>query len=111
MVYSGGMTDELTVPDITPGYPSKGRQIGPAWRVLYTRLHLAGDEYLDGRTLAVEVADERAGLGGRGNMSVETLAHLLRRAADKGVLEREYRTTSGTRGMRRKAFYRVPRGE
>lgn len=109
MTYSGGMTDELTAPDITPGYPSKGRQIGPAWQVLYARLIAAEGEYLDGRLLAVEVADERAGLGGRGNMSVETLAHLLRRAADRGILEREYRETKGTRGTRKKAFYRIPK--
>lgn len=107
MTYSGYMTDTtLTAPDITPGYPSKGTRVGPAWTEMWTRLKGAND-WVDGTELAADVAEDPG--NGRGTMSPETLLHLLRRAATAGHLEKQTRTVDGGRGPRRRSFYRIAR--
>lgn len=99
------MTDISTAPVISTNraggaYPNSGEKIGPAWQTTWALLR-AEPGFADGRELAAKVAEKHG-------VSVETVAHLLRRASVAGLLERDYRTATGTRGDRRKAFYRIP---
>lgn len=45
----------IIAPDLTPGYPSKGAKLGPAWAELWKALQDA-TEPLDGRALTEQVA-------------------------------------------------------
>ena len=65
------------VPDITPGYPSKGRRLGPAWNRIWAELD-AGD-YKDGQEIARAVAAETG-------LAPATLVALISRAANHGLL-------------------------
>lgn len=103
MGYSGPMTN-TTAPDLTPGYPSKGKKLGPAWRRLWAELDKASmgpDPFLDGRVLADEVAPDYG-------LSSNTLVALLSRAAKAGLLNKEARPVESARGNRNRTHYRVP---
>jgi len=76
-----------TAPDLTPGYPSKGTKLGPAWNEAWTELKRAqrrNDPYVDGRTLADNIAPKH-------DLSPATLVAVLQRAARNGLLVRESR--------------------
>jgi hypothetical protein len=96
----------LTAPDIpnptwpNGGYPSKGVKLGPAWLAMWRKLGKAGDEFLDGRSLAESVAPGH-------ELAPATLIALLSRAAKAGLLEKDSRMVKGTRGMRPRTFYRI----
>lgn len=121
MTYSGVMTDTTSTPpglvngapDFSLNYPSGGRIIGLAWRFMWDLLaagaHLEPEVYLDGRILAEDAAKHVAGKLSLDSVSVETCAHILRRAARTQVpiLETEIRTVAGNRGPRPRAFYRL----
>ncbi len=98
--YSDGMTNTLA-PDITPGYPSKGAKLGPAWSLIWSRLRDRPDEFLDGRVLAAEVAADQG-------LAESTLVALISRAAQAGLLDRDPRPVrSENRGMRTRTHYRI----
>ena len=83
MGYSGGM-ETTTAPDLTPGYPSNGAKLGPAWKDVWRTLGLIND-FTDGRALAGGIAPEH-------DLSPSTLVALLSRAAKAGLLDRESRS-------------------
>lgn len=106
--YSLAMTNERTAPDISPGYPSRGAVLGPAWELLWAEL-TAADDYLDGLKLALSVSE-------RTEARPATLVALLSRAARAEVLDRETRPVrvSINRGeappgkvTRTRTFYRI----
>jgi hypothetical protein len=88
-----------TAPDITPGYPSKGRKLGPAWVSIWQLLGQAQDA-LDGRELAEDVS-------GQHDLAPATLVALIQRAAKAGILTREPRAVASGRGDRTRTFYRI----
>lgn len=104
MGYSEGMTDmtSTNVPDITPGYPSKGRVIGPAWAAMWRAL-ASSAEPLDGAELARTTAESMA----VPQPSPNTLTTLLQRGVKAGLLTVESRSIPGVRGNRNRAFYAV----
>lgn len=94
----------LTAPDLTPGYPSNGAKLGPAWRAVWTELDKASrtqDPFLDGRELADTVAPDYG-------LAPATLVALLSRAAKAGLLNKESRSVVSARGNRNRTHYRVP---
>ena len=98
MGYSVVMTMQ-TAPDITPGYPSKGEKVGPAWNEIYAAL-VAANDFQDGRTLANEIAP-------RHDLNPATLIAILSRAALAGLLDKQPRPVASKRGMRNRTHYRV----
>jgi hypothetical protein len=96
--YSTVMTTK-TAPDITPGYPSKGAALGPAWASIWRTLS-AADDALDGRLLAEKHARQH-------QLAESTLVALISRAAKAGLLTREPRPVSTGRGQRTRTFYRI----
>jgi hypothetical protein len=97
------MTD-TTAPDLTPGYPSNGTKLGPAWRAVWAELDKASqttDPFLDGRVLADNVAPDYG-------LSPATLVALLSRAAKAGLLNKEARPVESPRGYRMRTHYKVP---
>jgi hypothetical protein len=96
--YSVAMTT-LTAPDLTPGYPSKGPKLGPAWNALYRAL-ARGEDFQDGRVLAHKIAPKH-------DLDPATLVALLSRAAKAGILDKEPRPVMTQRGFRSRTHYRV----
>lgn len=93
----------VTAPDLTPGYPSKGPKLGPAWTALYTALHsaaLTSEPFMDGQKLAASIASDYG-------LADATLVALLSRAAKAGILDREGRQVMTNRGVRTRTHYRV----
>lgn len=98
-------------PDLTPGYPSKGKRLGPAWKDAWAELTAATDP-LDGWALANKIAPEY-------DMEPLSIVQLLSRMATGGILEREQRmvetTISRTQGgkvttragLRARSHYRI----
>lgn len=102
MGYSVAMST-VTAPDLTPGYPSAGPKLGPAWTALYNALVDAArtsDPFLDGQELSASIAPDYG-------LADATLVALLSRAAKAGVLAREGRPVRTGRGMRTRTHYRV----
>lgn len=95
--YSVAMTNALA-PDITEGYPSKGRKVGPAWNALWEALR--GEDYQDGRELSARIAAEY-------EVQQATLVAMLSRAHTAGLLDKDIRMVKGTRGDRPRSFYKI----
>lgn len=92
-----------TAPDLTTGYPSKGKKLGPAWNGAWTHLAKAKrrqDQFLDGRELAEVVAPDYG-------LSSATLVALFSRMATGGLLDRESRPVNTKRGVRMRTFYKI----
>lgn len=103
MGYSGGMT-QTKAPDLTPGYPSNGEKLGPAWERVWSELSKASrrkDRFIDGRVLAETVAPEY-------DLAPATLVALLSRMGTAGHLDREYRPVISGRGKRNRTHYSIP---
>lgn len=108
--YSAAMTEQRTAPDISPGYPSRGAVLGPAWAEIWTELEKDSRAWLDGKELAERVAD-------RTDAQASTIVSLLGRAARAQILERDHRvvTVPINRGpgtepgqvKRNRVFYRI----
>lgn len=99
MCYSPGM-ETTTAPDLSPGYPSEGAQIGPAWIETWRTLSEAGD-WMDGQTLWQDIAP-------RHNLKPVTLRGLLfRMAGPKGPLVRESRKVNTPKGIRSRTHFRI----
>lgn len=96
-------TTEKTAPDLTPGYPSNGAKLGPAWQAMWDALKRS-DDFQDGRTLAEEIAPQHG-------LDPATLIALFSRMAHGGYLDRELRPVVGTRGNRKRSHYRIGSGE
>jgi hypothetical protein len=106
------MNMQTEAPDLTPGYPSKGARLGPAWKDVWAILQRDPGTYLDAWVIADEVAPTY-------DMSPLSIVQLMSRAAEAGILEREHRpvTTSITRvhkgrpttrpGTRLRSHYRI----
>lgn len=75
--YSAAMETASTAPDITPGYPSKGAQLGPAWSKIWEQLD--AQAYQDGQEIARSVAAEVG-------LAPATLVALISRGAKAGLL-------------------------
>lgn len=91
-------------PDFTPGYPSKGKKLGPAWQALWDKLTIARqntDQYIDGHVLADEIGPDYG-------LEPASVVVLLSRAAKHGVLERDHRDVLTHRGKRTRTHYRIP---
>jgi hypothetical protein len=99
------MTTKIDAPDIPNpawpkgGYPTKGAKLGPAWRAIWSTMAQA-DDFLDGRELAGLVARKH-------DLAPATLVALLSRAAAAGILAKELRPVTSTRGARNRTFYRI----
>ena len=96
-------------PDLTegwrqgrPGYPSRGKKLGPAWAYCWTELHRS-EEWTDGRELATEAAE-------RFDLKEATVAQLLTRMATAGLIARDHRQVPSSRGPRTRSFYRIKAG-
>lgn len=88
-------------PDISPGYPSNGRHVGPAWRAIWQELEgVSAGDYVDGTELAERHAVE-------GSVMASTLMGVISRAARMGLLDRETRKVMGTRGPRPRTAFRI----
>jgi hypothetical protein len=114
--YSSAMNtqDVGLAPDFNPGYPSKGKLLGPAWQHVWTELQRDPQAWQDGRELAARAAQA---VGAQ----PATVVALISRAAYAELLDREPRLVevpisvkdeSGhvitTRpGKRRRTFYRI----
>lgn len=95
-------TTETIAPDLTPGYPSNGAKLGPAWRDIWAVLRRT-DGYLDGRTLAEEIAPQH-------DLNPATLVALLSRMARAHYLDRELFLLEGPgekRHKRHRTHYRI----
>lgn len=101
--YSVAMTTATTAPDLTPGYPSKGRKLGPAWVDIWRALSTS-ENHMDGRELAEVVAPSYG-------LAPATLVALMSRAAKAGLLTTEKHTVTGTRGNRVRTHYRAVQRE
>jgi Fe2+ or Zn2+ uptake regulation protein len=71
----------METPDITPGFPSKGERIGPAWETMYGLL-VRATKPMDTQSLA-QVASAI-----HPDVSVETARSLLHSAARAGLVTR-----------------------
>jgi len=102
--YSAAMTTTLKAPDITPGYPSKGAKLGPAWAEAWRLLRRSHGEFLDGWELATKVTKDV-------DLQPVTVVAVIRRAANAGLLEREQRPVTvkilDREGTRKRMFYRI----
>jgi hypothetical protein len=97
----------LKAPDLTPGYPSKGPKLGPAWSAVWAELAKAArrkDPYVDGRVLAESLAAEF-------ELDPATLVGMLSRFAKAGILDRQPRKVTvqilHRSGKRTRTFYRI----
>lgn len=102
MGYSVGMVTKKA-PDLTPGYPSNGAKLGPAWNAVWRALERAGD-FRDGRVLADRIAPKY-------ELEPATLVALMSRAAKAGLLAREGRPVKTGRGTRTRTHYMIDRYE
>ncbi len=71
----------MTAPDITPGYPSGGEKIGPAWDLIWSKLGDTAGEWVRGLDFATRHAAE-AGL------HPDTVVTLMRQASNRGLLQK-----------------------
>jgi len=92
--------ETTTAPDLTPGYPSKGARVGPAWAAVWAELSKDPDEWRDGHALWMDVAP-------RFQLSTETLRGIMFRMASKGHLESESRKVPTARGVRSHTYFRI----
>jgi hypothetical protein len=98
------MAKTVTAPDLTPGYPSKGPRLGPAWADIWRALARVPDDFQDGYPIATRVAEKHG-------LSPSTLIGLIKRAATAGLLDREPKmVNTGKRGNRARTHYRIARG-
>lgn len=90
-----------TAPDLSPGYPSQGTKIGPAWADAWARLTEDPSAWLDGQALWREVAKAHG-------LSPETVRGLLfRMATPRGPLERDSRQVLTGKGRRNRTHFRI----
>lgn len=96
MRYSAGM--EIRVPDIGPGYPSKGELIGPAWATAWREL-------LDRHGRWVPADQVVAAVLASHPVADRTMRNLLRKASQVDLVQVRYRRTGSP--LRARCEYRV----
>lgn len=96
--YSPSM-ETKNAPDLTPGYPSGGARIGPAWEEAWTTLTAYPGEWREGQELWQTIAPQH-------DLSPDTLRGLMFRMAEKGYLESESRQVITGKGKRSRTFFR-----
>jgi hypothetical protein len=106
--YSAAMTTTTrppkTAPEISPGYPYK-RRLFPAWQEAWSIMRSKPRTFVDGRELAERSAEAS-------DVYATTMVGVLSRAANAGLLEREYRDVRGESGkLRKRTFYRIARSD
>ncbi len=101
--YSLGM-ETMNAPDLSPGYPSRGERLGPAWAEAFAALAGNPGQWVDGTALWTEVAE-------RHNLAPVTLRGLLFRMAAAGHLESESRQVQTERGKRSRTHFRYVQKE
>jgi len=89
----------LTAPDLTPGYPSRGAKIGPAWNETWATLTRYPGEWRDGKELWTEVA-------GKHGLHPDTLRGLMFRMAKAGHLESDSVQVITPKGKRNRTQFR-----
>lgn len=85
-----------TAPDLKPGYPSRGKRLGPAWREAWARL---GRTWIDGHVLSAAIAAEY-------DLSPDTVRALLYRMVNAGYLDRRLQVVETARGPRDRTHFR-----
>lgn len=106
--YSAAMTITTRLPreapEISKGYPYK-RRLFPAWQEAWTIMRAKPRTFVDGRDLAERSAEAS-------DVYATTMVGVLSRAANAGLLEREYREVRGESGkLRKRTFYRIARAD
>lgn len=96
--YSSGM-ETMTAPDLTPGYPSKGARLGPAWADVWAELTKHPGQWHDGATLWEGIAPTH-------DLAAVTLRGLMFRMSAAGHLESEPRMVKTARGFRSRTQFR-----
>lgn len=100
MTQGSAQAPDLT-PDITPGYPSGGSRIGPAWVDVWVQLREAGAGWTDGTGLATRVAADH-------QLAPSTVRNLFTSAHRVGLLEARYaKVEVPGRGTRIRTHYRI----
>ena len=83
-------------------YPTPTSRIGRAWSLAWPEL-TGITEPVDGTVLAASVAKRV-----RPALATVTMTQLFARMAKAGILVEEKRYVNGTRGARKRSFYRAP---
>lgn len=86
-------------PDLTPGYPSKGKMIGPGWREAWKRMWTAGS-WVDGVIMCEDIAPPL-------KMQPSTLRAVLYRMVVGEILERKTLMVDTDQGPRRHTHFRI----
>jgi hypothetical protein len=106
------MKTQTTPPDLSPGYPSKGARLGPAWRDVWAYLNRRPREFMDAWIIAESIAPDY-------ELSPLSIVQLMSRAAKAGILERNQRPAKTTitrvykgepvtrEGIRLRSHYRI----
>lgn len=95
--------ETLNAPDLTPGYPSKGARLGPAWSEAWAEFTKYPEEWRDGMELWTRIA-------ARHELHPDSLRALLYRMAKAGILERKTGQVITDKGKRTRAQFRyVPK--
>jgi hypothetical protein len=95
------MTKIETPPDLSPGYPSQGARLGPAWADIWNALARTPEQAQDIYPIAATVAETHG-------LAVSTLIGLTKRAATAGLLERSAELVyTGKRGRRMRTHYKI----
>jgi hypothetical protein len=99
------MENIVMPPDLTEGYPSKGRCLGPAWTKAWALLSDRPDEWKDGPELWAQVSEAQAEAGLP--IHVDTLRNLFSRMVRYGILERGRQKVETPKGLREHTFFRI----
>lgn len=86
------MTD---VPNFSGTYPGSGDRIGPAWRAAWIMLADGLERSVAELHVPMTRAAEAASGDGEG-IALKTTGNLLRQAAKRGLLERNYKLINGS---------------
>lgn len=92
--------ETTTAPDLSPGYPSRGAKIGPAWAAVWAELSKSPRDWRDGRALWLDIAP-------RFGLAPETLRAVMFRMAKGGLIESDSRQVATGRGKRNHTHFRI----
>lgn len=87
-------------PDLTPGYPSKGSKIGPAWEETWAELSRYPEDWRDGTELWTTIAAKH-------DLHPDTLRGLMFRMATGGKLQRKTEQVITDKGKRTRTYFRI----
>ena len=96
--------ETLNAPDLSPGYPSKGARLGPAWSEAWAELIKYPGEWRDGMELWTRVAANH-------NLSPDSVRALLYRMVKGGILEKDTHQVITDKGKRTRTRFRYVKKE